>query len=164
MKIICHCVAIATLALAGCSTPPAPPPAAEMRPATAAAAPRGALKRVLVKCRSCEKLIECSYTLPVFPRHLIQQGVHGVVRTKATVVQGRAASVDILDGPEPLHEVAREAMMTFECKPGLPERFFARQEFEFRIKDAPRQGPANAKDAKEELRAEEVQSTRGEGH
>jgi periplasmic protein TonB len=94
---------------------PPPPPAAAPGPARA---------DIGVACPTQVK--------PELPRKALQDGVSGIVRAEALIVDGVVKDVTILSGPRVFHAAVRAAMMQYKCASGAGE-VRAQQEFSFKI-------------------------------
>jgi periplasmic protein TonB len=88
--------------------PPAPPVIAPAPAVPAPAAPTG--QDIAVICPTQVK--------PKMPQQAIKQGIEGLVKTEATVRDGKVVDVRILSGPRVFHSAVRDAMMQFVCVSG----------------------------------------------
>jgi protein TonB len=71
-------------------------------------------------------------TKPELPRKALQDGVGGIVRAEALIVDGVVKEVTILSGPRVFHAAVRAAMLQYKCASGTGE-VRATQEFVFKI-------------------------------
>ena len=95
----------------------APPP-----PATAPAPPAGPVNIGVV----CPQQVK-----PEIPRKALQEGVSGVVRAQARIVDGAVKEVTVLSGPRVFHPAVKAAMQQYKCNSS--GEVTAIQEFEFKI-------------------------------
>jgi protein TonB len=68
---------------------------------------------------------------PEMPRKAIQDGIVGVVRAQATIVNGVVKDVTVLSGPRVFHAAVRAAMMQYRCV--NDGEVTATQEFNFKL-------------------------------
>jgi protein TonB len=68
---------------------------------------------------------------PEMPRKAIQDGITGVVRAQAVIVNGVVKDVSILSGPRVFHASVRAAMMQYRCV--NDGEVTATQEFNFKL-------------------------------
>ena len=95
----------------------APPP-----PATAPAPPAGPVNIGVV----CPQQVK-----PEIPRKALQEGVSGVVRAQARIVDGAVKEITVLSGPRVFHPAVKAAMQQYKCNSS--GEVTAIQEFEFKI-------------------------------
>jgi protein TonB len=95
-------------------TPPAPP---------APPAPKANRSDIGVACPTQVK--------PEMPRKALQEGISGVVRAEAVIVNGVVKEVNILSGPRIYHTAVKAAMMQYKCQSDGDVR--ATQEFNFKL-------------------------------
>jgi protein TonB len=95
--------------------PPAPPPAPPAPPAGPV--------NIGVACPQQVK--------PEIPRKALQDGISGIVRAQAEIVDGVVKEVKILSGPRAYHGAVRAAMMQYSCT--TTGTVTATQEFDFKI-------------------------------
>ena len=69
---------------------------------------------------------------PEIPRKALQDGISGIVRAEALIVEGVVKDVTILSGPRVYHPAVKAAMLQYKCVAGAGE-VRAVQEFSFKI-------------------------------
>lgn len=98
----------------------APPPAPPAPPA-----PKGPVKVAMgIACPT--------QVAPEMPRKALQDGIEGVVKAQALIVDGSVKEVTILSGPRVFHSAVRSAMMQYKCTQNSGE-ILATQEFNFKL-------------------------------
>jgi len=68
---------------------------------------------------------------PEIPRKALQDGISGVVRAEARIVDGVVKEVRVLSGPRVYHASVRAAMLQYQCQSS--GEVTALQEFEFKV-------------------------------
>jgi protein TonB len=104
--------------------PPAPPVIAPPPPPAPPAKVAGPVS-IGVACPTQVK--------PEMPRKALQEGISGVVRAEAVIVNGKVTDVNILSGPRIYHQAVKAAMMQYKCTSEGEVR--ATQEFNFKLDD-----------------------------
>jgi protein TonB len=106
------------------STSVAPPPApAVIAPPPPPAPPKPNRADIGVACPT--------QVAPEMPRKALQDGIQGVVKASALIVNGVVKEVIILSGPRVFHSAVRSAMMQYRCV--NDGEITATQEFNFKV-------------------------------
>jgi protein TonB len=106
------------------STSVAPPPApAVIAPPPPPAPPKPNRADIGVACPT--------QVAPEMPRKALQDGIQGVVKASALIVNGVVKEVTIISGPRVFHSAVRSAMMQYRCV--NDGEITATQEFNFKV-------------------------------
>ena len=106
------------------STSVAPPPApAVIAPPPPPAPPKPNRADIGVACPT--------QVAPEMPRKALQDGIQGVVKASALIVNGVVKEVNIISGPRVFHSAVRAAMMQYRCV--NDGEITATQEFNFKV-------------------------------
>jgi protein TonB len=105
------------------SVAPPPAPAVIAPPPPPAPAPKPNRTDMSVACPT--------QVPPEMPRKALQDGIQGVVKAQALIVNGVVKEVTILSGPRVFHSAVRAAMMQYHCV--NDGEITATQEFNFKV-------------------------------